>query len=185
MRWALLVVACNSAQLAVPERDLGVDLAAGCPPGAVCCRENLECSPNFSLWCLPPGEFGGCGACLMGTSCSSDSQCPADGGAGDFFNGPVCDDPMLHGLCGGCNGGRVCTQACSSSGGCYGGRVCDPGGHCIWKPCVGNGDCAPDFTCSGGECRRRSCTRDADCPAGFCVNSACYESLGTCQPTPV
>ena len=44
--------------------------------------------------------------------------------------------------------------------------------------------CAPTMRCVDDQCQRRTCATDDDCPVGFCVESACYEGYGTCEPLP-
>jgi hypothetical protein len=137
--------------------------------------------------CVAPGEFSGCGFCVNQRPCSSDGDCAVDAGWPSLppYGGPICEDPSLRGLCGGCYAQKLCLTACRGDGDCVGGRVCSATGHCVWRSCSTTTDCPANFACTSGQCQRLSCTVDADCPAGFCVNDGCYAAYGTCMPAPI
>jgi hypothetical protein len=52
--------------------------------------------------------------------------------------------------------------------------------RCEALTCQTDATCPTNSTCQQGHCARRSCSKDGDCGTGACVNSICYETLGTC-----
>jgi hypothetical protein len=85
---------------------------------------------------------------------------------------------------------QTCVPGCTAETICAVGQVCAASHHCAPRPCASDGDCPQFFACYGasgstsGGCNRRVCDTDTDCLGGFCVNSRCYDKLGTCIPPP-
>jgi hypothetical protein len=145
-----------------------------CPePGCTACRSRQDCPSTQPLACVEPGEpLCGGPACML-PPCNSDAFCQANGGGSNM----VCDFPTCD-----CHGMKVCIPGCSSPSDCVAGQTCSTSHHCVPIPC---GACPTHFICgASGFCDRQPCTTDADCHGGFCVNSACYDSLGVCSPIP-
>jgi hypothetical protein len=145
-----------------------------------CCGNGQACGGNQV--CLAPGVRNG-GACGCGPSCQVDGDCALQG------QSLVCD--VATSLPGGCCPGLTCVSACTTDSQCLEGYVCDPDHHCRAQTCSSDGDCGPNFVCppTGGKgpahCQRKPCALAADCPLGYCVEGACYGSLGTCgYPAP-
>jgi Cys-rich repeat protein len=141
-----------------------------CPAG---CRSMSDCTGGQE--CVAPGASPGCGVCMVGTDCATDAQCPS---------GQVCDTAPC--VC--TNSGRTCIAGCKSSAECGEGQSCTTTHHCAPTPCTGVAQCPTNFTClftpAGGQCTRRACTSDADCAGAWCVDGACYGSLGMCTYPP-
>ena len=58
---------------------------------------------------------------------------------------------------------------------------CAPGGTCVVFQCETDGECDGNHECTDSyRCSRKSCTSDTDC-AGYCVQSSCYDTPGTCS----
>ncbi|MBW2456778.1 MAG: hypothetical protein JRI68_19835 [Deltaproteobacteria bacterium] len=161
------------------------------------CRASDDCDESSGEMCFYPGQPN-CGACFGGNyPCSIDEQCVTQLGAGH-----VCGP--LEGPCT-CGDGD-CIPACTGDGDCETlAQECNPEGHCIVKTCAVDDDCgdptvrcAPggtcvvfqcdaDAECDGNHectdsyhCSRKSCTSDTDC-AGYCVQSSCYDTPGSCS----
>jgi hypothetical protein len=163
--------------VAVNELVLGVDAAMrGCDPEPGC--HNLhECEAGAR--CLAPGEFGGCGYCQpFEGDCERDSDCE---------DGSICT-PVKPEACP-CNEVRVCQPGCLTAADCELGEECTDAGRCRPQRCP-PASCPPLFSCRpiegrGNGCVRQFCAQDLHCDQGFCVNGACYDTLGTCAlPVP-
>jgi hypothetical protein len=48
------------------------------------------------------------------------------------------------------------------------------------SPVSSASDCPTDFRCDSGKCARKPCTTSRDC-SGYCVNTACHSTPGTCN----
>jgi hypothetical protein len=139
---------------------------ASCPVFG--CHSMQDCKSGYE--CVAPGESPGCGICELGMACNSDGDC----GVGEICTGGPC-------IC--TNTGKACQPGCAA-GGCPEGMMCGQSNHCIPIFCSVASDCPTFFDCVSGQCQRRPCSADPDCPGGACVNSACYPSLGQCEPLP-
>jgi hypothetical protein len=141
------------------------------PPSG--CHNTGECEQIG--FCLEPGGNPGSGATPTFTptvpECVSDSDCAR---FGETF---ICST-------------QTCVPGCTAETICAVGQVCAASHHCVPRPCASDGDCPQFFACYGasgstsGGCNRRVCDTDTDCFGGFCVNSRCYDKLGTCIPPP-
>ena len=141
------------------------------------CRSSTECAGS-AMYCRPPGEPM-CGPpCLSRRDCESDDECGADEVCHEIVWVPCCgwwSEPLPTRCLPQCTAGD-----CGDDSQCVGGRcepiLCSEGSECPpYTPCH-PGD--PDADANG--CRRLDCETDADCEDGYCVNSSCYEALGTC-----
>jgi hypothetical protein len=137
------------------------------------CHNTSECEQIG--FCLEPGGNPGSGPTFTPTptvpECLNDSDCAR---FGETF---ICST-------------QECVPGCTVETICAVGQVCAASHHCVPRPCASDGDCPQFFACYGasgstsGGCNRRVCDTDADCLGGFCVNSRCYDTLGTCIPPP-
>ncbi|HNO70066.1 MAG TPA: hypothetical protein PKI49_16235 [Pseudomonadota bacterium] len=155
---ALLISACDSPPKPIPMGR---------------CATEQECTPAEGT-CLSPGQFAGCGICrrpLPSEICTSDAACAATGPTAICTNTPA--------LCL-CGGETVCTNGCAADSECSEGQRCAANHRCEPKACVSASDCPTDFRCDAGKCSRKPCATSRDC-SGYCVNSACYASPGTCN----
>jgi len=169
----------------------GPDASADKPPvreGTPCSSQD-DCAPSIGndLACYSPADPGGsglgsssCGACMGISDCASDADCARDGGTAA---GTVICDVVANMSCV-CYRNKFCVLGCRTIADCTSGQACNQSNRCE-KTCVpGDGTCPVDFTCNGsGFCQRDSCKSDSECSA-FCVNGACYQSRGTCEPIP-
>jgi hypothetical protein len=145
--------------------DTGSDAApdTNLPDGA--CHSNADCDESLYQACFGPS---GCqGGCEESPTCLQDSQCDA---------GTVCQGP-IRGSCR-AESDLICAPPCRSDGDCSNYTQQCSGGHCAPIPCD---KCPSYLSCANGTCAARSCTSDANCPGGYCVNSACRGTLGTCS----
>lgn len=155
---ALLISACDSPPKPIPTGR---------------CATEQECTPAEGT-CLSPGQFAGCGICrrpLPSEICTSDAACAATGPTAICTNTPA--------LCL-CGGETVCTNGCAADSECSEGQRCAANHRCEPKACVSASDCPTDFRCDAGKCSSKPCATSRDC-SGYCVNSACYASPGTCN----
>jgi hypothetical protein len=151
-----------------------------CPPvdcvGPTCCHAQSDCGSTVDLVCLAPGGTLGCPICMQGTStCTVDTDC---GG------GLICDPIACS-----CNNATACVPGCST-GQCPEGQECGNGAHprCVAQGCNAAYPCPAAFDCQSNQCVRRQCNVDADCGDHgllYCVDGACYSSLGACTPQPL
>jgi hypothetical protein len=140
---------------------------AGLPDGA--CRSNADCpqSGNFAFTtCAGPAGAGGC-VCEELPSCTDDSQCDAGAFCTSDAGVPACHGP-----------GSFCFPECHSARDCQYWQACT-GGRCVAMPCD---QCPSYLSCGSGACAPKSCAGDGDCPGGYCVDSTCSGTLGTCVP---
>lgn len=132
------------------------------------CRTGTDCSGFES--CRTPGEFIGCGICMIPLmTCTDDSECTTDG--------HICDSRPEDCFCG---AERTCRAGCSV-GDCNAGQECGASGRCEPATCESAGECPTNFDCDE-TCSRRTCAEDADCEDGWCVNGACHDTPGACTP---
>jgi hypothetical protein len=104
----------------------------------------------------------------MPTPCTSDAEC----GGGSM----ICDLPTCS-----CTNTKTCTQGCNTAADCKTGEACDGTHRCVPQPC---GSCPAHFVCMSGGCQRQTCASDAACGSGYCVDGACYDTLGMCSFLP-
>ena len=130
------------------------------------CRDNADCGGPGGSVCLPPDTSGGICTCpaKAGVGCGSDADCGS---------GQVCDSVD-------CCGDDLCIPACTGDASCATGQQCNSDGHCRTIRCMSDNDCPAQFACMTTVCQRRSCSADAECGSGFCVDGACYATLGVC-----
>jgi len=120
--------------------------------------------------CVPPGGDPPCGVCLVvASTCTSDSDCQADGASliCDVQAGCICPPDA-----------KSCIPGCTDTSDCKVGEVC-AAHHCVPASCQNDGDCPTDFQCGGRICGRKTCATDASC-SGTCVTGFCYSTPGTC-----
>jgi hypothetical protein len=159
----------------------GIDASVDKPkPGmGTPCESQDDCGTTTLLFCRTPGDPYGCGTCQRAVAeCSSDADCAPDGGA---TTKRICEIPPSS-LCY-CSPVKVCIVGCRTNADCGVGQGCNEA-HSCEKTCAAaaDGGCSLDFACSAsGFCRRRACTTDSQCSAA-CVNGACYNTRGACQP---
>jgi hypothetical protein len=143
------------------------------------CRTAGACVPGLER-CVEPGGTLGCGFCQLEAAdeCATDRDCVSQGTASICRRTTAldCGTPCFGSV-------RRCFPGCVGDEACDGGR-CGSHHRCVSRPCAGDDDCAVDFICAGDQCARRPCASDADCGGAFCVDSQCYEQLGTCQVLP-
>jgi hypothetical protein len=88
-----------------------------------------------------------------------------------------------------CSGQKECTPGCAGASDCGEGQVCGADHRCTAQACY-DGTCPSGFDCvipftGPPTCQRRNCANDAACGGGsYCVDGACFGSLGTCSPLP-
>jgi len=156
-----------------------------CPTMPASCTQNSECTVEHPFCEAVLG--GGLSAC---SECVADTDCPAAH--------PHCiNDVGIPRTCRQCTSTSECTEgACSSSdhtchpqcqtdADCQDPALtCTSAKRCEFRACPATASC-PDFsTCtSASTCQRKTCTSDSDCAGGYCVNGACYGSLGSCSFT--
>jgi hypothetical protein len=139
--------------------------------------------------CIAPGESAGCGPCFPPMRlCESDADCVSADGTTGFCIEYIhpCTPPF-----GGCGGSdphsTMCIPRCTDTS-CAEGEACGTDGRCAPIPCGSLFTCPAGTVCdtAGGDahgCRRLSCDADADCPCGSgCVEGACHDTLGVCEP---
>ncbi|HVV87607.1 MAG TPA: hypothetical protein VHE35_31415 [Kofleriaceae bacterium] len=146
--------------------------ALGCDSGE-CCRDSSMCQAGT---CASPGEIVCGGACNPEEdTCARDADCQTT--AGGVGGVPVCEPIPCS-----CNGAHHCVPGCASDENCDQGETCTPAtGRCAPSACDAATPCPPDFDCTGGACLRRACADDLVCDH-FCVDGACRDTLGDCQP---
>jgi hypothetical protein len=162
--------------VAVNELVLGVDAAMrGCDPEPGC-HNHHECENGAR--CLAPGEFRGCGICQP-----FEDECERDGDCGGELICAAAQDEDCP-----CNPVMICQPGCGGGSTCGTGERCADG-HCVPQRC-GPELCPRHFRCQpvegfGDGCVRQPCLTEDTCDGGFCVNGACYPTLGTCAlPVP-
>ncbi len=139
------------------------------------CRSDADCTSSGES-CLAPGASHGCGI-----PCSPDRQCES---AGECAEGQLCVEYVAS-CCGPDMPSSRCQDPCTETS-CPEGERCGVDGVCEPTPCEEGWECPEHTSCEGAGdahgCRRTTCTTDTDCAGGFCVNGACYSSLGACTP---
>ncbi len=146
-------------------------------PGKGRCSADRACEGNQS--CHPPGvpDSPGCGTCFSAPDqCKADEDCKR----GSF---PICE-PMT-GPCI-CAPARRCVEGCPADATCGPQERCGPSHRCVPRVCRNDDDCERHFRCDAKTlaCARQVCNRESDCLGGYCVDSACYDSPGTCHEPP-
>lgn len=106
--------------------------------------------------------------------CRHPEECTNGGDVNDVWNVMTCFAPWQPRPIGTDPG-----PGCENQG-CPDGQRCRADGYCEAISCDSAADCATDFECSSGTCRRMSCASDDDCDA-FCVNGGCSQTLGVCD----
>lgn len=137
------------------------------------CAVEQECQPSEGS-CLSPGQFAGCGICrrpLPSEICRTDADCAMAG------VGYICTNTPSLCLC---SGETVCKPGCTADSDCGEGERCATNHRCEAKSCTSASDCPTDFRCDSGKCARKPCTTSRDC-SGYCVNTACHSTPGTCN----
>lgn len=172
----------GEAELDAGDVDAGDD-AGACAPDetASSCRADEDCGAAFEQ-CLAPGEFGGCGICMVPEAlCASDADC--EDGDICFTYRPLCS-------CGG--DASECRPRCTD-GSCDEDESCDASsGRCAPTACTAGYLCPAHTACAPSSeradahgCERATCEADSDCACGGgCVDGACYDALGMCSPIP-
>lgn len=170
--FAVAVAGCGEsrAETSPPsdEGDAARSSDGGVPDGS--CHNTSDCpGGEDEVMCYGPVSLAEmCIACGQGSACTSDSQCHAGnvcsaGGSGDF--NVSCSD-----------GGTFCFPACEADSECNYWQACTSG-HCVALPCD---KCPAYLSCTSGACAPTTCTSDKECPGGFCVDGACFGTLGSC-----
>ncbi len=119
-----------------------------------------------------------CGACM-----SAVRDCET---ARDCTEGSVCREYTPTCSCGD-GPSSTCVPACDDDLDCGEGEQCDlPTGECVPWSCTDGYTCPAQHDCTPGagdtDCVRRACSTDAGCDGdGWCVNGACFETVGVCE----
>jgi hypothetical protein len=135
------------------------------------CRSSNDCSTSPSEFAPPicVGPITAASLCVAFPACTSDTDC-----TNDF----VCSTGV--GLqADGSERAPTCRPACTSNADCNGWESCQSDGKCQPLSCD---QCPSYLTCTSGACGPKGCTEDSDCTGGYCVDSTCFATLGTCSP---
>lgn len=153
--------------------DTGTSDPRDLPDGA--CRTWEDCAD--AEMCVDE-DTPTCGTCRSAVrDCETDREC------GD---GHVCNDYTPTCSCGD-GPSSMCVPACTTDVDCGDGEQCDlTMGQCVPWSCTDGYSCASQHDCtpgSGGtDCLRRTCGTDAACAGdGWCVNGACFDTVGVCE----
>jgi hypothetical protein len=162
-----------------------------CPVGAVCAdTRSTSCFGQRISVCQEP---------CSSSSCPADEHCDADGHCRPLScsDGFACADDQVcaperdadeHG----CSAAR-----CDEGWTCPTGHVCQPGDEadengCVAISCTAGFECPVNRRCVADspylfthQCEILTCERDADCDCGYCINSACQDTLGYCALPPI
>lgn len=119
-----------------------------------------------------------CGACMSAVrDCETDRACGA---------GNVCKEYTPTCSCGD-GPSSMCVPACATDMDCGDGEQCDlTTGQCVPWSCTDGYTCPSQHDCTPGsgatDCVRRTCGTDAECAGeGWCVNGACFDTVGVCE----
>jgi len=170
-----------------PAAMLGVETASICDNGRCTeCASSTDCpvgAPACGVVQFPlTPYFKQCQECTVDLDCpTAKPYCAVDATNGLIGKCAVCAsaDDCPKGLC--VRGS--CVPECSQDQDCGPLMKCSAEQRCEALTCQDNAQCPPETDCLKGPglCGPRSCAIDAQCDAGArCVNSFCYESLGTC-----
>jgi len=205
--WILLALAigCDDAATRPDASDAtAVEAAGDASYQGQPCHGFGDCGQLGDYYCRVPLATSAfeqpCGApCQQFEECASDADCRGET--------PLC----LSYLDDCCQIGEyvstLCAPVCTDDAACGQGRRCRGDGRgCEVIPCDQGSVCpehtecrpaestqpvceAYEWDCRAGErehgCIRQACQSDVDCGALFCVCGRCYESLGTCDDTPI
>jgi hypothetical protein len=165
-----------------------------CEEGACCaaackgtCRSCALAGTAGTCSTIPAGQdpLGQC-ADSGATSCGLDGTCDGAGACRKYLAGTSCTPPTCTAA------SERATAKCDGIGACVPGAVkaCTPficGPNACTTTCAVPADCAPDFTCIGGTCKKKSggaaCASAAECGTGFCEQGVCCDKscAGVCQ----
>jgi len=152
--------------------DMG--LCAQCATSADCPATAHACSTVRGSFTQ---SFRLCVECALDTDCpSAKPRCAVSGGIGKCV-ACASDNDCATGVC----SNSACVPGCSAQMPCASPLTrCGATQRCEALTCQNDDTCPMNASCQQGQCARRSCTKDSDCDGGSCVNSVCYETLGTC-----
>jgi hypothetical protein len=180
-------------------------LGGACTAAAECnsgfCEQGACCSAECKGICRSCALAGTAGTCSMiaagqdplgncadsgAATCGLDGTCDGAGACRKYLSGAVCTAPSCA------TGTERATAKCDGAGVCVAGAVkaCTPficGPNACATTCALPTDCAPDFSCLGGVCKKKApgaaCAGAAECAAGFCEQGVCCDKAcaGTCQ----
>ncbi len=165
-----------------------------CEEGACCsaackgtCRSCALAGTAGTCSTIPAGQdpLGQC-ADSGATTCGLDGTCDGAGACRKYLAGTSCTPPTCT------TGSERATAKCDGAGVCTPGAVkaCTPficGPNACATTCAVPADCATDFTCIGGTCKKKAgggaCASAAECGTGFCEQGVCCDKscAGTCQ----
>jgi hypothetical protein len=165
-----------------PAADANVSTAAVCDGGSCTqCATAADC-PAMAPVCgsVRPGvaqPFRLCLECLTDLDCPSEKpRCIESGGVSKCL-ACASDSDCATGAC----SSGTCVPGCSAQTPCSSPLTsCGATQRCEWLACQNDAACPANASCQQGHCARRACATDTDCDSGGCVNSVCYETLGTC-----
>ncbi len=157
------------------------------PPGGAC-SATAFCRPGSV--CINAGS----GVQLCAEFCTTDEDCVAPGGKCDVVIGSNTNEPMCTENCeliasSGCDLAGTSCQLIVTDEGVPGTQCRGAGAGVAGDGCTTAGDCAPQFTCSGGSCLQWCNVALPDCPNdGICAASEINDqplviggiSYGTC-----
>ncbi|HXU06945.1 MAG TPA: hypothetical protein VN903_38595, partial [Polyangia bacterium] len=194
----------------------GSPCAASADCNSAICVDGVCCATACSGACFScslPGAVGTCvvvpagamdphGACptMSPATCGSNGRCNGSGACQTYGPETVCASETCS------DGAYSPPRMCSVIGGCLAPQqfLCLPykcdGNRCATF-CTADPDCAPDYHCLNGSCRREpewTCTSNDECASGFCQQGVCCATacagpcnscrlsgtIGTCRPVP-
>jgi len=160
--------------------------AAGFPSASVCvmgacsqCGVSTDCPAQTPVCGLSRGvglPVRMCNTCLADSDCPSGAPHCASSFGQTSCVACVADRDCAIGIC----TGGACMPQCGPTKPCGSLSECGPSLRCQPLSCASSATCPTNTGCIAGHCQRRSCSKDSDCDQGGCVNTFCYESLGTC-----
>jgi hypothetical protein len=172
-------------------------LGGACTAAAECnsgfCEQGACCTtacPGTCKSCALAGTAGTCSTVPAGQDplgqcadsgamgCGLDGTCDGAGACRKYLAGTTCTAPTCT------TGTERATAKCDGAGVCVAGAVhdCTPyicGPNACATTCAVPTDCAQDFTCIGGTCKKKSggatCAGAAECATGFCEQGVCCD----------
>jgi hypothetical protein len=111
-------------------------------------------------------------------TCGLDGTCDGAGACRKYLAGTTCTAPMCTA------GSERATAKCDGAGACVPGavRACTPficGPNACATTCAVPADCATDYTCIGGTCKKKgggaACASAAECATGNCEQGLCCD----------
>lgn len=167
----------SSTSLTTGDASSSGDASTGGPPDGAC-RGDADCDDREFESCFAPDEAN-CGACqIPDVPCSDQSECDVGLLCVPFVAPCACDPFAMQ---------CVPIVMCESDADCQATELCDEG-SCAAKTCDQQMfdcpqffDCVPDSEPTD-HCVRHPCAADDECGGGFCVEGACFDSLGECSP---